>query len=195
MAKATYRNSIRSQKMIKQAFLELINTTNDVSKISVTDIVNKANLNRGTFYSHYVNIEALVKAIFADITNDLNKVLESFSPESFKENPSLFFSSFGNHIMDNELFYKQLANGNSAKQQLDYLCKIINKHISSKYLAYYKDVNPDMLYALSDYFSNGMFGLYVDWLKGTINLSLDDINLLLTSIFNKSIPTSVTSEE
>ena len=195
MAKATYRNSIRSQKMIKQAFLELINTTNDVSKISVTDIVNKANLNRGTVYSHYVNIEALVKAIFADITNDLNKVLESFSPESFKENPSLFFSSFSNHIMDNELFYKQLANGNSAKQQLDYLCKIINKHISSKYLAYYKDVNPDMLYALSDYFSNGMFGLYVDWLKGTINLSLDDINLLLTSIFNKSIPTSVTSEE
>ena len=195
MAKATYRNSIRSQKMIKQAFLELINTTNDVSKISVTDIVNKANLNRGTFYSHYVNIEALVEAIFADITNDLNKVLESFSPESFKENPSLFFSSFSNHIMDNELFYKQLANGNSAKQQLDYLCKIINKHISSKYLAYYKDVNPDMLYALSDYFSNGMFGLYVDWLKGTINLSLDDINLLLTSIFNKSIPTSVTSEE
>lgn len=194
MAKATYRNSIRSQKMIKQAFLELINTTNDVSKISVTDIVNKANLNRGTFYSHYVNIEDLVKAIFADITNDLNKVLESFSPESFAENPSLFFSSFSNHIMDNELFYKQLANGNSAKQQLDYLCKIINKHISSKYLAYYKDVNPDMLYALSDYFSNGMFGLYVDWLKGTINLSLDDINLLLTSVFNKSLPVSVKSE-
>lgn len=186
MAKATYRNAIRSQKMIKQSFLELMSTHSDLTKISVTDIVEKANINRGTFYSHYENIHALVKEIFEDITNDLNTVLDEFTPETFKVDPSLFFKSFSNHLTKNELFYRQIANNQFAKDHLNYLCQIINKHVSNKYISLFENINPDIIYALSDFFSNGMYGLYVDWLQGKINLTLDEINLLLASIFNNT---------
>ena len=53
--KAEYRSAIRSKRMIKQAFLSLIKEK-DISKITVTELVERADLNRATFYAHYPDI-------------------------------------------------------------------------------------------------------------------------------------------
>ena len=50
--KAEYRSAIRSKKMIRHAFIELLGST-AADKITVTDLAQKAGLNRGTFYAHY----------------------------------------------------------------------------------------------------------------------------------------------
>ena len=46
--KAEYRSSIRSKTMIKEALLELM-IEKPFDKITITDIVKKADINRGTF--------------------------------------------------------------------------------------------------------------------------------------------------
>ena len=46
--KAEYRSSIRSKTMIKEALLELM-IEKPFDKIAITDIVKKADINRGTF--------------------------------------------------------------------------------------------------------------------------------------------------
>ena len=47
--KAEYRNSIRSKTLIRNALLSLMQEK-EFEKITVTDIVSKADINRGTFY-------------------------------------------------------------------------------------------------------------------------------------------------
>lgn len=47
--RAEYRSAIRSRRMIREAYTVLLKEK-DLSKITVTDIVNRADINRATFY-------------------------------------------------------------------------------------------------------------------------------------------------
>ena len=49
MEKKEYRSALRSRKMIRQAFFELLKEKS-FEKITVTDVVKKADVNRSTFY-------------------------------------------------------------------------------------------------------------------------------------------------
>ena len=48
--KAEYRNALRSKALIKDSFVTLMQAK-PLEKITVTDVVNKAQINRGTFYA------------------------------------------------------------------------------------------------------------------------------------------------
>lgn len=59
MAKAEYRSAIRSRKMINDALADLL-MEKPLDKITVTDVVRRADINRGTFYAHYRDIPDVV---------------------------------------------------------------------------------------------------------------------------------------
>ena len=59
--KSTHKNAVRSRQMIKKAFAEMLNEK-DIAKITVTDIVEKAGISRGTFYAHYMDVYDLYNA-------------------------------------------------------------------------------------------------------------------------------------
>ena len=46
------------QKHVAQAYIEL-STEKDASKITVVDVVNRADLSRNTFYAHYPDVNAI----------------------------------------------------------------------------------------------------------------------------------------
>ena len=70
MAKAEYRSAIRSRKLINEALADLL-TEKPLDKITVTDVVSRADINRGTFYAHYKDIpdvvDHLIQQTFAAI--------------------------------------------------------------------------------------------------------------------------------
>lgn len=45
------RRTLYTKKIIKESLIELLQT-NDIHQITVTNICNKADINRGTFYSY-----------------------------------------------------------------------------------------------------------------------------------------------
>ena len=57
-----YRNKIRSRQLIRQAFEELLKEKN-YDKITATDVINRANVNRSTFYAHYPDVRGIVDEI------------------------------------------------------------------------------------------------------------------------------------
>ena len=61
-----------SQEKIEKIFVELIQTK-EINEISVTDICKKANLNRTTFYSNYIDIYDLSDKIKEKILSETNK--------------------------------------------------------------------------------------------------------------------------
>lgn len=66
--KKEYRSAIRSRRLIRQAFLELLKEKR-YDKITVTDIVNRADINRSTFYAHYADIKTLAEEIQHEIVD------------------------------------------------------------------------------------------------------------------------------
>jgi len=66
--KKEYRSAIRSRRLINQAFLELLREK-PFEKITVTDIVKRADINRSTFYAHYPDVRGLVEVLLENTIN------------------------------------------------------------------------------------------------------------------------------
>lgn len=63
--RAPYRNAIRSRTLIRDAFVQLM-WENDVTKIKAKDVIDLANVSKGTFYAHYDS----VFEVYRDIENE-----------------------------------------------------------------------------------------------------------------------------
>lgn len=62
MAKSEYRNAVRSRRLICDALLELLDEK-PLEKITVTDIANRADVSRGTFYLHYESVSDVISEL------------------------------------------------------------------------------------------------------------------------------------
>ena len=59
--------SIKTRKLIRATFAEMLAEKKEIGKISVSELTKRANINRGTFYSHYDDIYSVAE----DYENDL----------------------------------------------------------------------------------------------------------------------------
>ncbi len=73
------RRTLYTKKIIKESLIELLQT-NDIHQITVTNICNKADINRGTFYSYYKDAFDLLQSIEEESliellqTNDIHQI-------------------------------------------------------------------------------------------------------------------------
>lgn len=116
MEKKEDRRVARTKKDLKNAFLSLLETTTDIKQISITDIVEKADYNRTTFYVHYSDKYDLLEDISQDTINGfLHAFREPYQTDQeiqlnklpltairifnyIKENSNLFSTLFSNPI-------------------------------------------------------------------------------------------------
>ncbi len=85
--KSTHKNAARSRHLIKQAFAELLNEK-DMSKITVTDIVERANISRGTFYAHYLDVYDLYAAIQSNIVETIDETINTVGMDNIILDPT-----------------------------------------------------------------------------------------------------------
>jgi len=69
--------SIRSKRVFKEAVVDILIENPDISKLTVQKIAQRAELNRATFYLHFLDINDLLKQVVYDIFDDL---LSEISP-------------------------------------------------------------------------------------------------------------------
>ena len=60
-------SSFKTRKLIRKTFAEMLSEKKEMSKISVSELAKRADINRGTFYSHYDDIYAVAE----DYENEL----------------------------------------------------------------------------------------------------------------------------
>lgn len=92
----------KSQEKIQKVFIELIQTK-EINQITVSDICKKANLNRTTFYSNYIDIYDLANKIKENL---FQAVLDLYPDETKEKKHSYDFLKLFKHIKENQLFYK-----------------------------------------------------------------------------------------
>ncbi len=76
--------------MIKAAFFELLKEK-DYNKITVTDIVNKTDLNRSTFYAHYLDVKVITEEFENEVIDKMMELLKNLNLKIFLIILHLFF--------------------------------------------------------------------------------------------------------
>ena len=90
-----------SQEKIERAFIELLQT-HEIKKITVSDLIKKAGLNRSTFYANYIDIFDLADKTREILEQEFTNLFADY--DYFNENSGA--EKMFAHIKDNQLFYK-----------------------------------------------------------------------------------------
>ena len=175
--RATYRNSIRSKQLIREAMISLLNKKS-LTEITVSDIVKTADINRGTFYNHYGNPIDVLEAIKEELMQKLSNALK-LSKE--KNDVDSFINIILEHFKKNDLEYRKIVDAIPMsvidKMKQEFINKIVELKPGIDNLSLYLIVN-------------GISGLYLDYLKNNITFSYDELGATLKQFVNFSLQIS-----
>ena len=112
MAKAEYRSAVRSRKLINEALADLL-TEKPLDKITVTDVVKRADINRGTFYAHYRDIPDVVDHLIQQTFSAIRDAM--IAQTEMPSNMGLVFLTAIQRILEEDLsFYRKILNSSAS---------------------------------------------------------------------------------
>lgn len=180
-----YRNSIRSKRLIREAFAELIKEKQDISKITVTEIVKRADISKSTFYCHYEDIYAVAEEFGDEIINLVNKTLDAY----IKDNNPMDISTYSNQIIntlkENETLYHKMLSSNMTYSFIEKLKEIFINKISANVKFKSISDDPKIRRVEINIIANAIIYCFVDYFKSEDRLglkSLDEISLIVEDL-------------
>ncbi len=172
-------SSIKTRNRIKKAFAELINERKQLDKITVTELVKKADITRSTFYTHYDDIY--------EVAHDYQlQTIELLCSDDLKlhskEDIENYFVNIIQCLKDNEETYKLLLSANESLLFLEKLKNIANKKIyevlKDNYTNKYLELDISFL-------MNGILMEILKYFRNESCYSLDELLINIKKWFQK----------
>lgn len=186
---------LRSKKAISEAFIELLNER-EFKTISITEIVLKAGVNRGTFYKHYAYKEDILKEIQDQFLENLTSMLDqNYREVCYSQLKTVPLSdALFTFICEHRKFFNLAIHSVGFLNFQMHFSTILKEFLIEYFLPPAQNsLNSKNL--LGAYIANGIYGYLVEWDEKNYTSSpaemaqqLTDIFVLDRSIFN--LPTA-----
>ncbi len=179
-----------TKKVLASSLKELLQEK-PLSKVTISDITNRAGVNRHTFYYHFSDINDLVLWIFA---SEINKYGISATPLQDWQNALISILDFAvreksfvlavYHSPANERIFRQLYHYSS-----DYVARIID------------DIEPNCRLSaedrgfLIDFINYGFIGILSKWVKEGMNYNPEELIKHLAAITDEEFKVIITRME
>lgn len=185
--KKEYRSSVRSRRLIRQAFLELLREKT-FEKITVTDIVNRADINRSTFYAHYPDINGLLEEIWDEVIARSLSLIMELDFQSFFENPKALMSGLLQIGVDNAELYRLLSSSDFAAKQTEKMKALFLKKAITAPDIPEKIRQSRAFQVRTTFFIGGIVHTYMQWLMGALDYSTDEITEEICTMITSTAP-------
>lgn len=155
---------VKTKNKIRQVFLELLKTTS-FYKMNVMDIVECAEINRGTFYRHYSSKEALLEEIIVGLIEEFTKHSlaplqgkKQVHPNELRAESIILFD----HIYTYATYYKTLIASDVSFLFIDKLTLNFKNVLKDRIKRGKSDINEDLAI---HYIVYAILGMIVEWVK------------------------------
>ena len=174
----THRKVKYSKMVIKQALFELLET-HPLSKITVKGLCDLADVNRGTFYTHYTDINDLIGQLENELT-ELSQPL--FNTDEDPRNAwEHQFEDIFNHIKMNIENYKLvLLNPPSMRCLNPLMERAYRQHLAR--FSGNRDLPPRLSHYIFNFYSAGCYSVLVEWINNGFEESPAEMGRLLKEL-------------
>lgn len=178
------RSSRRSRKMIRQAF-EVLLKERGFHKITVTDLVARADLNRSTFYAHYPDIYGIVDEMQEEIIQRNMELFQQIRFRNILNDPKPYLDCIAATMEENLELMEKLGietvsrNGGKLQELLerDIMC---NSDIP-------REVRESSLFAIRvHFFLGGIMNTYQRWAEGKLDCTLDQLSSQIAAMIRQT---------
>ena len=188
MAKAEYRSALRSRKLINEALADILQEK-PLDKITVTEVVNRAGINRGTFYAHYADIPDVIQHLIQDTFAKIRRVI-SQEPGQLQRLPELLLGKIMDILSEDQEFYRKVMTSAAAPVMQEQLVEFVIRYLLEHEADY--SFGSHAQYELTIRFcAGGLSNLYREWFAGKLDLTLDQLTAqcaqMLRGVLNQSL--------
>ena len=172
MAKAEYRSAIRSKKLIISALADLL-SEKPLDKITVTDVVTRAQINRGTFYAHFSDVPDVIHHLIQGIFSTIRQALAD-EQRPLSEVPHTMLKRIQDYLEEDMEFCRKVMNSSAAQMMQEELVRLVMEHMLQHESVF--GFGDHRLYELTIRFcAGGLVNLYREWFAGKLELSLEQL--------------------
>jgi len=175
---------VHTEKKIKDVFLELYKD-NPLDKISIKKLSELADINRGTFYLHYLNLDDLITSIEDEqlqAISSLNYKYHNYYFSKTTEGFSEFFIPTFKYIEKNKYIFKSLCGPNSRPRFRMEFQKLMHENMSTRFskIKSYK-LSEDFIKidSVIEFTISGSVGLIITWLNSDTHQSPEELARLI----------------
>jgi len=183
--RAEYKSAIRSKRLIREAYIDLLKEK-PIEKITVTDIVKRADINRGTFYAHYSDTQAVLEQIENEIIDRMKELISEFNCRNFHQNPLPILLKIVRFLEENKDYTQILENSRNAEPFLLRARKIFADYMNND-LQIPDEIknNPEFLTHVL-FITGGIVNVYRAWFKGETSQSPEELSITLAKIITRN---------
>lgn len=173
-------SSKKTRNLIKKTFAELMNEKKELNKITVTELVKRADITRSTFYTHYDDIYEVVndyqmETIELLVSDDkiLNSIQDIYN----------YFDEIFECLKKNEEIYKMLLVSNGSLIFLEELKKLAGEKI---YIAMQSIIKNNKYLELDvSFYMSGVISKLIKYFRSRSDYSLAEIHANSRKWFEK----------
>jgi AcrR family transcriptional regulator len=181
MTKNEDRRVRRTQQLLRAALFALIQEKG-FERLSVQDIIDRANVGRATFYAHFDNKEDLLLSGFDALRDSLReRQREALSNRTTVDEQAFAFShDMLAHVNEHRHLFKAMAGKRSGAAVQTVLRKLVIDLVRDDLKAMIEGIESHRAVtdAVVEFIAGGLFGLLVWWLGSKDRLSVEEMNAL-----------------
>lgn len=161
------RRNLKTKQAIKKAFLSQLQYKS-LNQISVTKIANIANIGRGTFYLHYLDIEDLYEQIINEIFGEIALFFDNAYPTNNSNNLKNLITEIITFISTNKNLFLIFIKTEGSEKTISKLKNLFNEKVFQESIEIF-DINEkdkEYLEIESIFVISGLIGVIEKWLNG-----------------------------
>ncbi len=174
------RRQIKTKKAIVKAFFDLL-YEKDLSKITITELAEKADIDRKTFYLHFKSVYDIYNELGNKIVTILKEAITDFGKNGDITSPLNLFITINEIITEKLDVLKDIAQKNEFTEFIFYIkdafCEELVKDIGTQNSPY-----GERFKLTAEFIASGTVAVYLSWLKGEVNISMNELAQLAESM-------------
>lgn len=176
----------RTKRLLRQALAELMNEK-EFKDITVKEITERADLNRGTFYFHYTDTYDLREKIENELSDSFCEVLSSYHPTPENYSTRQMLEHAVGFVEENKFLIRTLFNSNAGEGLQTKFMAVIEQMIVQAAAQLYPSEGRLLNTYRYRFLSYGAIGCLHMWLQEEGNLTSRALVDALDEMFNDVI--------
>ncbi len=163
MEEEKVNRKVKYTKMVLKESLIKLMKQKTISRITITEICEEADINRATFYAHYKDQFDLLKQIEQELVDDIKKYLTNYSLHENDLQSLQMMEQIFEYIRENSEVCSVFINEDGDRKFLRDILIIIQQQFIDEWTR--RKVHKEVAVYLYAYATNGCIGIIQKWLQ------------------------------
>ncbi len=161
---------LKTRERIQNAFMTLT-LEKETSKITVSDLSDKASINRSTFYLHYKDPGEVGKEIDGRISRAISSLMTTFNLDDIYGSSYTIFSGLTEQLDNNELMKNYIIYSKNSATVIASIKLLLADTITAAITAKGKEPTDYLV----TFIASGIMDCYISWCRSDVKIPLGQL--------------------